>query len=341
MTAAPPTTPRFLTTADAEPEALADAIVAVVGYGNLGRAMAHNLRDSGVDVRIGNRDDEYRPHAVVDEFPTGDIPAAVADADLIYVLIPDEEIPGCLADQVVPTLRDGAGLVFASGYPVAFGDLDLPGTVDVMLLAPRMLGEQVRTTYQDGVGFLSYLSVEQDASGAAWTRLLALASAVGSLQRGALELSARDEAVLDLFIEQSVGPYIGVAIQLAFAEGVAGGLPPEAMVLEMYMSGEMSRTFETFADEGFYRSAVWHGIVAQFGGYLGTLEVDGEAMQARFREVLERIQSGDFARRLQEEQAAGYPTMEVIRSITSADHPMTDAEDRVRAWLGRARSDAS
>lgn len=328
--------PTFYTEADADLAALEGLDVAVIGYGNLGRAMALNLRDSRVGVRVGNRDDDYRPRAIEDGFAVDDIAVAATEADLLYVLIPDEEIPSCVADDLAASLRAGQGLVFASGYPLTFASLDVPEDVDRLLLAPRMLGEQVRETYLEGAGFLSYLSVEHDATGAGWQRLLALASAVGSLRRGALELSARDEAVLDLFIEQSVGPSIGVAIQLAFAQGVEAGLPPEAMVLEMYLSGEMSRTFQTFADVGFFRSATWHGMVAQFGGYRGTLEVDGEKMAERFRTVLERIRSGDFARQLEEERRAGYPTMATIASITSGDNPMTAAEERVRAWFEQA-----
>lgn len=331
----------FYTEADAQPTALSGVEVAVIGYGNLGRAMALNLRDSAVTVRVGNRDDDYRSRAREDGFAVDDIATAAADADLLYLLIPDEEIPGCLSSDIAPSLRPGQGLVFASGYPLAFAALDVPDTVDLLLLAPRMLGEQVRETYLDGTGFLSYLSVERDASGAGWPRLLALASAAGSLRRGAVGLSARDEAVLDLFIEQSVGPSIGMAIQLAFAQGVEAGLPPEAMVLEMYMSGEMARTFQTFADVGFFRSATWHGMVAQFGGYLGTLEVDGEKMAERFRNVLERIESGDFARQLEQERRAGYPTMETIAAITGSDNPITAAEQRVRTWFERDAGEAT
>ena len=133
--------------------------------------------------------------------------------------------------------------------------------------APRMLGEEVRTNFLEGRGFFSYVSVEQDASGTAEARLMALALACGTLARGAMRLSATQEAQLDLLIEQTVGPYLGTAIQLAFDTGVANGLPPEALVLELYMSGEMSRTLQTFAEVGFYRSAAWHGLVAQYGGF--------------------------------------------------------------------------
>ena len=318
---------------DAPAGILEGSCVAVIGYGNLGRSMALNLRDSGVQVVVGNRDDEYRPIAAADGFRALDIADAVAAASLVYVLIPDEEMPECFAVEMRPNLRPGEGIVFASGYVVAYDLIEVPDFIDVLLLAPRMLGEEVRSSYQDGTGFFSYLSVEQDASGRALDRLLGLAAAAGSLRRGAMPLSARQEAMLDLLIEQTLGPYLGTAIQQAFSLGVEAGLPAEAMVLEMYMSGEMSRTFQAFAEVGFLESVGWHGAVAQYGGFIRTLELDRAEMDRMFRAVLEDIRSGGFARRFQEEHDAGYPTLQAIEAVKQAGSPMTEAERRVREAL--------
>lgn len=325
---------RFFQSGDGNAAALGGSTVAVVGYGNLGRSMALNLRDSGVAVVVGNRDDEYRPVAAGDGFEVRDIAAAAAEADITYVLIPDEEIPDCFAVEIGPGLAEGNAVCFASGYVLAYGLVEPPPGVDVLLLAPRMLGEEVRATYLDGTGFFTYVSAETDASGRALERLLGLAAAAGSLQRGALPLSAADEATLDLLIEQTVGPYLGTAIQLAFFLGVEAGLPPEAMVLEMYMSGEMARTFQTFSDVGFFESVTWHGAVAQYGGFVRTLELDRGAMDTMFRSVLEDIRSGGFARRFQEERAAGNPTLAAIEGVIAAGGPITEAEHNVRRALG-------
>ena len=203
----------------------------------------------------------------------------------------------------------------------------------MLLLAPRMLGEEVRTNFLEGRGFFSYVSVEQDASGTAEARLMALALACGTLARGAMRLSATQEAQLDLLIEQTVGPYLGTAIQLAFDTGVANGLPPEALVLELYMSGEMSRTLQTFAGVGFYRSATWHGLVAQYGGFLGTLALDRKEMARMFAAQARRIIGGEFATQLQAEKDAGYPTRAVIEAVTKGDDPLSQAEARVREAL--------
>jgi ketol-acid reductoisomerase len=325
---------RFYGAGDAEAGALDGEVVCVVGFGNLGASMAANLRDAGLDVVVGNRDDPFRAQAAAGGFAVDGVAAAVGRSDVVYVLVPDEVIPELFAAEVAPALRPGSAVCFASGYCLAFGDLDVPDGVDVLLLAPRMVGERVRTVVSEGRGFVSYVSVERDATGRAEPRLLALAAASGSLRTGAVRLSAVQEATLDLLVEQTVGPYLGIALQLAFELGVGAGLPPEAMVLELYQSREMATTFQAFAEEGFYRSVHGHGIVATYGGFLRTLDLDAEAMRRHFAATLDDIRSGGFACRLQAERDAGYPTLDAIAAITSGDDPMTEAEGRVRRGLG-------
>jgi ketol-acid reductoisomerase len=315
---------------DDDPSVLDDRTIAVVGYGNLGSAMAANLRDSGVTVIVGNIDDEYGARAAADGFAVSGIADAVGRADVAYVLIPDEEIPQTFIDEIAPALRPQAALCLGSGYSLAFDLIDPASDIDVLLRAPRMLGEEVRRSYVDGTGFFAYISVEKDASGSARDVLLALAGAAGALRRGAMELSAAQEALIDLLVEQTVGPVFGAALITAFYAGIDAGLPPEAMVLEMYMSGEMSRTFGAFASEGFYRSTTWHGIAAQYGGYLRFGDLDLDEMDRVFRETIEDIRSGGFAATLQAEREAGYPTMEAVAAMTAGDDPMTAAEERVR-----------
>lgn len=179
---------RFYRAGDEDPATLTGRTVAVIGYGNLGRSVALNLRDSGVAVIIGNSDDEYRVPAAGDGFTVVDIAEAAAAADVLWLLIPDEEIPEVFAEQIAPNLARNDAVCFASGYVLAFGLVEPEEDVDVLLLAPRMLGEEVRRSYLDGTGFLSYVSVERDASATAQPLLLALAGAVGSLRRGAMEL---------------------------------------------------------------------------------------------------------------------------------------------------------
>lgn len=325
------------TRADADPAGLAGATIAVIGYGNLGSSMAANLRAAGLTVIVGNRDDAYRAGAAVDGFAVVDVATAVAQADVVYVLVSDEAIPALFATDIAPSLRSGAAVCFASGYCLAFDLVRPPDDVDVLLLAPRMVGSAVRSATADGSGYVAYVNVERDSSGSARDRLLALALAAGALERGAFVMPAADEAAIDLLVEQTVGPYLGLAVQLAFEVGVEGGLPAEAMVLELYQSGEMAETFRRFADFGFYRAVGEHGATAQYGGYLRTLELDSAAMREQFREVLADIRSGGFARRMQADQDDGSPALALIAAITAGDDPMTRAENAVRAALSAAQ----
>lgn len=330
------------TSADADPEALTGSTVAVIGYGNLGSSMAANLAASGITVIVGNRDDEYRKQAAAAGFRVADIADAVAAADLVYVLISDEAIPACFSESIAPALRAGSAVCFASGYCLAYGLVSPPADVDVLLLAPRMVGSAVARAGAGAAGFVAYANVERDASGRARQRLLGLAGATGALDRGAFALSAVDEAALDLFVEQTVGPVVGLALQLAFEVGVGAGLEPESLVLELYQSGEMAEVFRSFAERGFYRAVVEHGATAQFGGYLRTLDLDVEAMRSRFVAVLDDIRSGGFARTFQAEAEAGSPALELIAAMTAGDDPMTRAEEWVRnALAGNTRPGAT
>jgi ketol-acid reductoisomerase len=315
--------------ADVPTGALAEEAVAVLGYGNLGRTAALNLRDSGVKLVIGNREDDYAIRARADGFEVISM-AAAATADIVFVLLPDEVIPEVFSQDIAPALRPGSAVAFGSGYSLAFGLVRPPDTVDVLLVAPRMGGAAARTRYIAGEGFWACVGVEADRSGRARHRMLGLAEALGVLRTGAIEMPAADEAALDLFIEQTVGPLLGAAIMAAFEVGREAGLPPEVLVMEMYMSGEMETVFRSFREAGLFRAAEEHGPTAMFGGLIRTLELDREAIAARFRAVLDDIRSGAFARRFQDEARNGYPVLDLARAMIRGSSPMTEAEDHLR-----------
>src|SRR3989440_7685646 len=175
---------------DADFGALTGASVAVVGYGNQGRSWAMNLRDSGLDVSVCVRADASRDQAVADGFEAGELSDA-STADVVCVLVPDDVIPS------LPLRRPDDGLtIVASGYTLAFDRLDPAG--DVGMVAPRMLGPEVRRCYEEGVGFITAVGVHRDETGTARARTLAVAKAIGGLRQGGLELSPMQEAVLDL-----------------------------------------------------------------------------------------------------------------------------------------------
>jgi ketol-acid reductoisomerase len=320
--------------ADGPSTALNGETVAVLGYGNLGRTAALNLRDSKVEIRVGNRDDEYADLARADGFEVVPLPVA-AGADLVCVFLPDEVIPEVFARDVLPALRRGSAVIFGSGYSLAFGLVDPPAGVDVLLVAPRMSGLAARTRYLEGKGFWACVGVEADHSSKARQRMLGLAEALGAPPARVFEMSARAEATLDLFVEQTLGPLLGTAIMVAFEVGQEAGIPPEALVMEMYMSGEMETVFEGFRETGFFRASEQHGPTAVFGGIMRTLEIDREEMATRFRRILEDICSGGFARRLQDEARDGYPMLGLAKAMMHGTSPITEAEERLRARTKR------
>jgi ketol-acid reductoisomerase len=329
---------RFFGPQDAEPRALHKERVAVLGYGNLGRAVTLNLRDAGLGhLVVGNVADEYAEQARADGFKVLPISEAVAQSDVIFILLPDEVIPEAFDGDIAPALQPGAAIAFASGYNLAYGLIQPPASIDVLLLAPRMGGELARERFLEKRGFFAYVSVEQDASGKSWRRLLGLAEAIGVLQAGALELDARREADIDLFIEQTLGAIVGVAIMSAFSLGLEAGIPAEALVLEMYMSGEMETVFRSFREKGFFRSADTHGPTAMYGGFIRTMDLMQSGLASDFRKALDEIQSGEFARQFQAERAAGYPGLGQAQLLASEEspigQPIAQAEAHVRAGL--------
>jgi len=329
---------RFFTAQDADPHALDGERVAVIGFGNLGRAVAFNLRDAGLaPLVIGNIADEYAEQARGDQFQVLPIGEAVSGADIALILLPDEVQPEVFEADIAPNLRAGSAILFASGYNLAYGLVRPPAGVDVLLLAPRMGGELIRERFLNKQGYIAYISVEQDASGKAWKRLLGMARAVGVLYAGALELDAKREADLDLLVEQTLGAAVGVAIMSAFTLGEEAGIPLEAMVLEMYMDGEMETVFRTFKEKGFYPASYTHGPTAMYGGYVRTMQLMQSDLIAKFRETMEEIRSGGFAQQFQAERSAGYPGLTMAEQMATGDNPFVkpifDAEARVRSML--------
>ncbi len=331
---------RFYLGADGDLSVLANTTVAVVGYGNLGRSVAHNLRDSGLTVVVGNREDAFAEQAREEGFQTISVSDAISEAEVVWMLLPDEVIPSVLPPAGGPRVRDGGTLCLSSGYVLAF-DLVDPAAHggDVVMVAPRMVGAEVRRRYVQDEGFVAYLSVEHDQSGRAADRVLALARGIGGASLRAMVLSARDEAIVDLFVEQTFGPYVGMALLSTFEAGIAAGLPPEALVLELYLSGEMSRTWQAFAEEGFFRGVRLHGRAAAFGGFVRTSGLDTQAMRSAFGEILEDIRNGGFAKRFQQEAMEGYPTFELIDAMIAGDDPLSAAEARIRRAFDRSSPD--
>jgi ketol-acid reductoisomerase len=318
---------------DANLSLLEQKAIAVIGYGNQGRAQALNLRDSGLSVIVGNRADDYAARAKADRFAVHPIATAVSLADVVLLLIPDEVMPEIFAEHVAPRLRQKALLVFASGYTVAFAQIALPPAIDAVLVAPRMIGEGVRERYVEERGFPAFIGVAQDYSGQARAYALALAKGIGATRVGVAEVTFAQEAELDLFTEQCFGPAFGSVLTTSINLLLDEGYPPEAVLLELYMSGEFAYTLGKIAEQGMVEQAALHSTTSQYGSMSRGIRFQIPALREKLREGLREIRSGTFAREWAEEQAEGAPTLAMLREA-AREMPLYTLETELRHALG-------
>jgi ketol-acid reductoisomerase len=310
---------------DADLAALSGQTVAVVGYGNQGRSWALNLRDAGTAVRVCVRADATREQAVADGFDAAEV-ADAADAEVVCVLVPDDAIP----DLPLQPASD-ALVVVASGYTLAFGRFS--PACDIGLVAPRMLGPEVRRCYEEGVGFISAVGVHADVTGTARARTLAVAKAIGGLRQGAIELTAMQEAVLDLAVEQALAPALR-RVSTSFVEVMLEhGIPLEAILTELFLSGEVERTYRLVRTEGYAAQMAHHSPVSQYGQlsrepHYGHLDV-----ATTMREIVDGIASGRFADEWDAERDAGFPEFERLKS-TAIGPGIVEFDRDLRRRLG-------
>jgi ketol-acid reductoisomerase len=311
---------------DADLAVLEGSSVAVVGYGNQGRSWALNLRDSGFDVRVCVRADASRDQAVADGFTPVDLEEA-SSADVVCILIPDDVIP------TLQLTRPADGLtIVASGYTLAFERLDPDG--DVGMVAPRMLGPEVRACYEEGIGFITAVGVHRDATGNALARTLAVAKAIGGLRQGAIELSPRQEAILDLAEEQVRAPVMTHITSTYIQCLLEHGIPLEAIIVETLLSGETERTMRLVREHGYAYQFGFHSPTSQYG-QLSRREAFGEIdLATRMRELLDDIASGRFADEWDAERDAGYPVLTELRE-RHAGASVAEFEQALREQLGQ------
>lgn len=313
---------------DADPSALKGLVVGVLGYGNQGRAWALNLRDSGIDVVVGNVKDEYWDMAKGDGFKVLSLGEAASSSDLICILLPDEIQPIVYREHVEGKLEEGKMLVFAHGFSIRYGLIKPPNFVDVALAAPRMIGSGVRRLYELGSGAPAFLAVKQDYTGKAWRRLLALARALGFTRVGALKSSFEEETELDLFTEQAVMPIVISAFMKAYEILSEAGYNPEAIVLELLASGELIEMFRQVCKRGLIGQLPLHSRTSQYGQLSRTrrfLSLIEDAMKLSLNE----IRSGSFSAEWVSEQKGGYTRF--LKLMEDAlNHPLCHAEKRVK-----------
>jgi len=314
---------------DADLDFLSDKTIGVIGYGNQGRAQALNLRDSGLKVIIGVRADETQQQAMSDGFGTLSIEEAAKRAQVLLLLIPDEVMPGVFENEVLPGLSRGNALCFASGYNVAFKLIEPPGGVDVVMVAPRMIGAGVRQRYLEGKGFPSFIGVEQDATGAALKTALGIAQGIGSTRSGVMLLTFAQEAELDLFTEQAFGPAFGQVLLSAIQTLIDAGYPVEAVMTELILSGEFAYSLQKIVEMGFFPQMELHSHTSQYGSMTRSVRYMNPQIAQTMREVLEEIRSGAFAREWDAEQKAGLPVFNQIKELRN-EHPIAEWERLTR-----------
>ena len=310
---------------DADLGVLDGAHVAVVGYGNQGRPWALNMRDSGLDVEVCVRADATRDQAVADGFAASDLDA-LSGADVVCVLVPDDAIP-----SLPLGLRPDALLVVASGYSLAFDGVD-PGC-DIGMVAPRMLGPEVRRCYEERVGFITAFGVFQDRTGAARERTLAIAKSIGGLRQGAIEMTPQQEAVLDLAVEQALSPALRRVSQSFVEVMLEHGIPLEAILTELFLSGEVERTYRLLRTEGYAAQMEHHSPASQYGQLSRVANFEHLDVAAPMRSIVDDIAEGRFAEEWSAERDAGFPTFEQLKR-EAVGPEIVAWEQELRSQLG-------
>ena len=307
----------LLRDAHIDPSPLTGKRLAILGFGNQGRAQALNLKDSGLDLVVGLRPGSpSEPEVRSAGLDVAPLEQAAAGADLVMLLAPDEML-GSLYRLIAPHLRPGAALGFSHGLAVHFGLIQPRADLDVFLLAPKGPGTALRSLYSEGKGMVGLWAVAQDATGNARDIALAYGQAIGCARAGLIASSFGEECEADLFNEGAVVwgavPEILVA---GFDTLVEAGVAPAIAYLECV--GELKLIAELIEARGIagMREAISN--TAELGAVLGGPRVVDDHVRARMREVLEEVRSGRFARTLSADAEAGYPTLKAARARARA-----------------------
>jgi ketol-acid reductoisomerase len=318
--------------ADADPGLVKERTVAVLGYGSQGHAHALNLRDSGVDVVVGELEGtpareraEAAGHTVVsaDE--------ACRRADLIMVLVPDPVQPRLYEEAILPNLAADDALFFAHGFNIHFGQIKPPATVDVAMVAPKSPGHLVRRMYEEGGGTPALVAVAQDATGQARALALSYAWAIGATKAGVLGTTFREETETDLFGEQVIlCGGVSELIKASFDTLVEAGYAPESAYFECL------HELKLIVDLLYEGGLTWmrHSVsdTAEYGDYTRGPRIITEQTREAMRQILAEVQSGEFAKEWIAESAAGSKKLIECRQRERA-HPIEEVGARLRSMM--------
>ncbi|KLL12817.1 MULTISPECIES: ketol-acid reductoisomerase [Protofrankia] len=293
--------------ADASLDNITNRKVAVIGYGSQGHAHALNLRDSGVDVRVGLPEGSRSRARAAEQGLRVLTPAeASAEADVIILLAPDTTHRKIYAESIAPNLSPGKALAFGHGFNIRYGLIEPPAGVDVFMVAPKGPGHLVRRTFTEGKGVPVLVAVEADASGGALALALAYAKAIGGTRAGALRTTFTEETETDLFGEQAV--LCGGAsalVQAGFETLVEAGYQPEVAYFECLH--ELKLIVDLMYEGGISRMRYSISDTAEYGDVTRGPRVITQAVKDELRRILGEIRDGSFAREWVAEDDAGRP----------------------------------
>ncbi|NND00985.1 MAG: ketol-acid reductoisomerase [Gammaproteobacteria bacterium] len=306
--------------------------VAVLGYGSQGHAHACNLQDSGVDVTVGLRPGSASiQKAQAHNLTVSSVPEAVASADVVMVLTPDEFQAALYQDEIEPNLKQGATLAFAHGFAILYQLVVPRADLDVIMIAPKAPGHTVRNEFVNGGGIPDLIAIAQDASGTAKELALSYASAIGGGRTGILETTFKDETESDLFGEQTV--LCGGAVELVkmgFETLTEAGYEPEMAYFECLH--ELKLIVDLMYEGGIANMNYSISNNAEFGEYVTGPKVINEESRAAMKAALKEIQAGEYAKKFVEEGASGYPIMTKWRNKNAA-HPIESVGAELRSMM--------
>ena len=306
--------------------------VAIIGYGSQGHAHANNLKDSGVAVTVALRPgSSSAAKAEASGLTVKAVPEAVAAADVIMILTPDELQAQLYRDEIEPNLKKGATLAFAHGFAIHYNQIVPRKDLDVIMVAPKAPGHTVRSEFTKGGGIPDLIAIFQDASGKAKELALSYACGVGGGRTGIIETTFKDETETDLFGEQAV--LCGGAVELVkagFETLVEAGYAPEMAYFECLH--ELKLIVDLMYEGGIANMNYSISNNAEYGEYVTGPEVINEQSRAAMRNALKRIQNGEYAKMFIAEGAHNYPSMTAYRRNNAA-HPIEQVGEKLRSMM--------
>ncbi|HIE12204.1 MAG TPA: ketol-acid reductoisomerase [Desulfotomaculum sp.] len=323
--------------ADADLGFLKGKTVAVIGYGSQGQAQAQNLKDSGIDVVVGLRASSSSvERAQADGLATAPVADAARLAEIIQILIPDEQQGRVYRGEIEPYLTDGKALGFSHGFNIHFGQIVPPQNVDVFMVAPKSPGPMLRRLYLEGAGVPGLVAVHQDHTGRARDLALAYAKAVGLTRAGVFETTFQEETETDLFGEQCVlCGGVSELIKAGFETLVDAGYAPEIAYFECLH--ELKLIVDLIYEGGLSEMRRRVSNTAEYGDYRTGRRIINETVRKEMKRVLAEIKSGEFAREWVLENQANQPVLRAMRR-RERGHRIEEIGKELRqmmSWLRR------